>query len=62
MQTFLPFPNFHKSLSCLDYKRLGNQRSEALIILKTITGNSLGWINHPAVKMCTCCINDMIKN
>jgi len=51
MQTFLPFPNFHKSLSCLDYKRLGNQRSEALIILRTITGESQGWARHPAVKM-----------
>lgn len=51
MQTFLPFPNFYKSLSCLDYQRLGNQRSEALIILKTISGESQGWARHPAVKM-----------
>ena len=51
MQTFLPFPNFYKSLSCLDYKRLGNQRSEALVILKNVTGNYNGWVNHPAVKM-----------
>jgi len=51
MQTFLPFPNFHKSLNCLDYKRLGKQRPEAYIILKNITGTPDRWINHPAVRM-----------
>ena len=51
MQTFLPFPNFYKSLNCLDYKRLGKQRPEAYIILKNITGNPDRWINHPAVRM-----------
>lgn len=51
MQTFLPYPNFHKSLNCLDYKRLGKQRPEAFIILKNITGKPNSWINHPAVKM-----------
>jgi hypothetical protein len=51
MQTFLPYPNFHKSLACLDYKRLGKQRIEALIILRNITGSPNRWINHPAVRM-----------
>jgi len=51
MQTFLPFPNFYKSLNCLDYKRLGKQRVETFIIIKNITGNPNGWMHHPAVKM-----------
>lgn len=51
MQTFLPFPNFYKSLNCLDYKRLGKQRSESYIILKNVEGFPNRWINHPAVKM-----------
>jgi hypothetical protein len=51
MQTFMPFPNFYKSLNCLDYKRLGKQRIEAFMILKNITGHPNGWFRHPAVKM-----------
>lgn len=51
MQTFLPFPNIYKSLDCLDYKRLGKQRSESFIILKNVTGNHDRWIHHPAVRM-----------
>ncbi len=51
MQTFLPYPNFYRSLNCLDYKRLGKQRSEAYIILKNITGKPDRWFNHPAVRM-----------
>ena len=33
MQTFLPFPDFRKSISYLDYKRLGKQRVEAFQLL-----------------------------
>lgn len=33
MQTFLPFSDFTKSLSCLDYRRLGKQRVEAFQLL-----------------------------
>ena len=50
MQTFLPFPDFHKSAACLDMKRLGKQRVETLQILQTLTRGSR-WRNHPAVKM-----------
>jgi len=51
MQTFLPYPNFYRSLDCLDYKRLGKQRPEAFIVLKNVTGNPDSWFNHPAVRM-----------
>jgi len=34
MQTLLPYPNFAKSAACLDWKRLGNQRNEAFIVLR----------------------------
>lgn len=62
MQTFLPYPNFHKSLNCLDWRRLGKQRVEALQIYETLYGKRLPWhnlplpltfsrINHPAVRM-----------
>jgi len=45
MQTFLPYPDFEKSLECLDYRRLGKQRVEADQLLKG------QWSNHPASKM-----------
>ena len=51
MQTFLPFPDFHESAACLDFRRLGKQRVEAMQILRTITGLSSGWASHPAVAM-----------
>jgi hypothetical protein len=53
MQTFLPYPNFRKSLKALDSKRLGKQRVEAFQILNIILNrtNTKGWRNHPAVKM-----------
>jgi hypothetical protein len=50
MQVFLPYPEFRKSLACLDYKRLGKQRVECLQILIALTHNK-GWVHHPAVKM-----------
>ncbi len=50
MQTFLPYPDFKKSLQVLDYRRLGKQRVEAYQIIRTIK-NGGGWQNHPAVKM-----------
>ena len=37
MQTFLPYKSFVKSLNCLDNKRLGKQRVEAMQILNAIT-------------------------
>lgn len=53
MQTFLPYPDFQKSLEILDYKRLGKQRVEAKIILDILVGNTRNsrWRNHPAVLM-----------
>jgi len=46
MQTFLPYPNYTKSMRCLDNKRLGNQVYRECKTL--INGN---WRNHPASKM-----------
>lgn len=51
MQTFLPYPNFISTARCLDDKRLGKQRIEALQIYKSLTIPSYGWKAHPAVKM-----------
>lgn len=51
MQTFLPYADFHRSAEVLDRQRLGKQRLETLQILRTLTGVSDGWKNHPAVKM-----------
>ena len=51
MQTFLPYADFKKSAQCLDNKRLGKQRVEAMQILKAIYIDDYGWKNHPATKM-----------
>lgn len=51
MQTFLPYGNFLDSVNCLDYRRLGKQRIECKQILRTLLGESKGWVSHPAVKM-----------
>ena len=51
MQTFLPYPDFSRSAACLDDKRLGNQRREALIILRSVLHINKGWQHHPAVQM-----------
>lgn len=51
MQTFLPYPDFRLSAECLDYRRLGKQRVEAMQIINVLEGRSEGWKNHPAVKM-----------
>ena len=51
MQTFLPYSNFSRSAACLDNKRLGKQRVEALQILNILTGKTSAWIHHPAVLM-----------
>jgi hypothetical protein len=50
MQTFLPYPDFKKSLQSLDYRRLGKQRVEAYQIIRAIKYGG-GYRNHPAVKM-----------
>lgn len=59
MQTFLPFPDFKKSVEVLDYKRLGKQRVEAKQLLDAIldipTKNgkpqSKSRKNHPVTQM-----------
>lgn len=52
MQTFLPYQSFTRSLACLDNRRLGKQRVEALQILNALEpGSTSRWRNHPAVKM-----------
>ena len=51
MQTFLPYPHFGDSVRCLDWRRLGKQRVEAMQILKALRGETKGWVNHPATKM-----------
>jgi hypothetical protein len=51
VQTFLPYPDFTASARCLDRRRLGKQRVEALQILKALLDPSYGWQHHPAVAM-----------
>lgn len=51
MQTFLPYSSFQKSAACLDNKRLGKQRVEAMQILNVLAGKTTAWKHHPAVLM-----------
>jgi hypothetical protein len=53
MQTFLPYSDFNKSVSVLDYRRLGKQRVESYQVLNILLGRteSKGWVNHPVTKM-----------
>ena len=51
MQTFLPVADFAETARLLDPKRLGKQRSEALIVLRVLHIPTYGWQHHPAVRM-----------
>jgi hypothetical protein len=52
MQTFLPFPDFEQSASCLDVKRLNKQILESFQLLELMAyPQRKGWRNHPAFKM-----------
>ena len=53
MQTFLPYDDFEKTFRCLDWRRLGKQRVEAMQIYNIISGRTekKGWSSHPCVKM-----------
>src|SRR3546814_17358736 len=51
MQTFLPYPDFRRSLECLDTRRLGKQRVEAMQLLNAAQRTTGGWIRHPAQLM-----------
>jgi len=59
MQTFLPYPDFADSLACLDYRRLGKQRVEAMQLVNSTLkladdpNAKVGWANHPARTMWT---------
>ena len=48
----MPYPCFAKSVCCLDKRRLGKQRVEALQCLNALHPESTSkWKNHPACKM-----------
>lgn len=51
VQTFLPYKSFSRCARVLDDKRLGKQRVEAYQILRTLSGETRGWLPHPVVKM-----------
>ena len=53
MQTFLPYRDFRKSLSILDWRRLGKQRVEAHQVLNVLLErtDTKGWRNHPITRM-----------
>jgi hypothetical protein len=51
MQTFLPYPDLHRSAAVLDYRRLGKQRVEAYQIIRAALNLSKGWGHHPATRM-----------
>ncbi len=51
MNTFLPYPDFVESARCLDVRRLGKQRVEAMQILRAIANPKYGWQHHPALPM-----------
>ncbi len=51
MQTFLPSSNSIFAAQALDNKRLNKQILEGYQILNVLSGNSMGWRNHPAVLM-----------
>lgn len=50
VNTFLPFPDFAKSLAVLDNKRCGKQRVEAKQLIDALFSGTK-WQNHPACKM-----------
>ena len=51
MQTFMPYADIKKSVECLDYKRLGKQRVEAMQTYNQITKGKGGYPHHPINKM-----------
>jgi hypothetical protein len=58
VQTFLPYESFQKTAECLDYRRLGKQRVEAMQLINILEGNgkrskngTIAWSNHPACIM-----------
>ena len=51
MQTFMTDNDYATVSYQLDNKRLGKQRVETYQILRSLTGVSSGWLNHPATQM-----------
>lgn len=51
VNTFLPYPSFVRSAHVLDRARLGRQRTEVVMILRALHGESRGYVNHPAAVM-----------
>lgn len=57
MQTFLPFPSFIESAQVLDKRRCWKQVIEAAQIISVLEklekqlNITIGWVNHPAVRM-----------
>ena len=51
MQTFMTDVDYATVSYQLDNKRLGKQRVETYQILRSLTGVSSGWQNHPATQM-----------
>lgn len=51
VNTFLPYASFTRSAHVLDRARLGKQRVECLQLLRALTGETVGWRNHPAAIM-----------
>ena len=49
--TFLPLPSFEETAKVLDMRRLGCQRSECLLLLKTLYGEDTRWQYHKIVSM-----------
>jgi hypothetical protein len=56
MQTFLPYPDFERTMAVLDRRRLGKQRVETLQVLRGLVRPGYGWRHHPAVKMWSGCL------
>ena len=51
MQTFMPYSDIDKSVRCLDYRRLGKQRVEAMQTYNQITKGKGGYPHHPVNRM-----------
>ncbi|MBM01311.1 MAG: hypothetical protein CL762_01130 [Chloroflexi bacterium] len=51
MQTFMPYADIEKSLKCLDYKRLGKQRVEAMQTYNQVTKGKGGYRYHPVNRL-----------
>lgn len=51
VNTFLPFPSFQRSARALTQQHLGRQRTEVVMILRALRGETVGYRHHPATIM-----------